>query len=128
MSGTEDFNKRELGTEYEALARRTLREAGLEIIESNFRCRIGEIDIVAAEETEEFGRKVRYLVFVEVKYRSSRKQGGAAYAISASKQQTIRKVASYYLMKNNIPSDTLIRFDAVLIDGEEVTHIRKAWQ
>jgi len=64
---------------------------------------------------------------VEVKYRAGNACGGADYAISKNKQAKIRKVASWYMMAKKIPMDTFCRFDAVLIDGAEVTHIKNAW-
>jgi len=67
-------------------------------------------------------------VFVEVKYRSSNEYGGAEYAISVRKQQKIFRVAQWYMASRKISENTLCRFDAVLIDGDEVTHIRNAWQ
>ena len=56
------MNKRQLGTVYEQKAAAYLQQQGYEILECNFRCRIGEIDIIA--------REGEYLCFVEVKYRS----------------------------------------------------------
>ena len=61
------MNKRKTGTEYEELAARWLTGKGFEILEKKYRCRIGEIDLIA--------RDGRYLVFVEVKYRSDEKAG-----------------------------------------------------
>ena len=113
------MNKREVGGRYEQLACEYLREHGLEIITTNFRRKIGEIDIIA--------RDGEYLVFIEVKYRTYRNQGGAAYAISTSKQQKIRRVAQWYMSEFRVNANTLCRFDAVLIDGEDITHIKNAW-
>lgn len=81
--------------------------------------RIGEIDIIAREGEE--------LVFIEVKYRSSLNFGGAEYAIPYAKQQVIRRVAQWYLARCHLSPETYCRFDAVLIDGEEINHIRNAF-
>ena len=113
------MNKRSLGTAYEELACERLTQEGLRILQKNYRVRIGEIDIVAEEEG--------VLVFVEVKYRASRDCGGASYAISLRKQQKIRRVAQWYMQQHHIPQDAFCRFDAVLIDGSDITHIRNAW-
>jgi hypothetical protein len=59
------LNRREIGTEEEKLAAEYLRKQGMQIVEANFRSRQGEIDLV--------GQHEGYLVFVEVKYRSSGK-------------------------------------------------------
>ena len=114
------INKRKIGSSYEDLACERLEQEGMQILARNYRVRIGEIDIIAKEREE--------LVFVEVKYRSSLDYGGAEYAISLRKQNTIRKVAAWYMSQNKIRPDSFCRFDAVLIDGDEITHIRNAWQ
>ena len=113
-------NKRRIGNAYEDLACERLEREGMQILARNFRVRIGEIDIIAKDGDE--------LVFTEVKYRSSLEYGGAEYAIPPRKQQTIRRVAQWYLSQNHISPETFCRFDAVLIDGDEICHIRNAWQ
>ena len=113
------MNKRQIGTEYEQDACRFLTNRGMEIICTNYRCRAGEIDIIARDNDT--------LVFCEVKYRSSGKAGGAFYAISRSKQDTIRKVAQWFMNERHIPVSTFCRFDAVLIDGSEISYVKNAW-
>ena len=116
---SERINKRELGGRQEEKACRFLMQLGLVILEQNYRVKAGEIDIIAKDGDT--------ICFVEVKYRASRKYGGANYAISAKKQQTIRKVASWYITSHKLRQDAFYRFDAVLIDGEEIQYIRNAW-
>ena len=113
------MNKRQTGTEFEQEACRFLESEGLEIICTNYRCKIGEIDIIA--------RDGKTLVFCEVKFRSSKKAGGAFYAISRPKMLTITRVAQWYMKEKRIPNDVFCRFDAVLIDGSEINHIKNAW-
>ena len=60
-------NKRKIGGQYEDLAAAYLREQGYEILERNYRDRLGEIDVIA--------REAGYLVFVEVKYRKDQRSG-----------------------------------------------------
>lgn len=67
---TRGGNTRKTGARYELLAAVHLEKCGYRIIEKNYRCRIGEIDLVACDGA--------YLVFVEVKYRKNNKKGGAA--------------------------------------------------
>lgn len=115
-----NINKREVGGYYEQVAASYLSREGMQILQMNYRVRIGEIDIIAWDDDT--------LVFIEVKYRKSRSQGGAYYAISPAKKQKITKVAQWFMAERHIsPNRTLCRFDAVLIDGEEITHIRNAW-
>ena len=79
------MNKREKGTEYEAVAAKYLEGCGYEIISLNYRCRVGEIDIIAKDE--------EYLVFVEVKYRKNERMGSPFDAVDFRKQQKIIKVS-----------------------------------
>ena len=113
-------NKRKLGTEYESLACEHLESEGMKIIARNYRVRIGEIDIIAKDSDE--------LVFIEVKYRKDRAYGGAEYAIPPAKQKVIRRVAEWYMKQHRINPNSFCRFDAVLIDGEEIEHIKNAWR
>ncbi len=113
------MNKRSVGTEYEQMAVRYMEENGLKVLETNYRVKIGEIDIIAKE-----GYTV---VFAEVKYRSDKEYGGASFAISEKKKKTIYRVAQWYISSHHLSENALYRFDAVLIDGNEITHIKNAW-
>ena len=73
------MNKRQLGTVYEQKAAAYLQQQGYEILECNFRCRLGEIDIIA--------REGGYLCFVEVKYRSGDGYGSPLEAVGVYKQR-----------------------------------------
>ena len=110
------MNKRKTVTEYEELAARWLTGKGFEILEKNYRCRIGEIDLIA--------RDGRYLVFVEVKYRSDEKAGDPSEAVNWYKQKKICQTASWYLRQKRIPEDMPCRFDVVSILGSEIYHIK----
>ena len=74
-------NRRQIGTEEEALAAVFLKAQGYEILEQNFRCRLGEIDIIARDGSA--------LVFIEVKYRRNAAYGTPAEAVNLRKQQKI---------------------------------------
>ena len=110
------MNTRKVGTEYENRATIYLEKLGYQILERNYRCRIGEIDLIAGHEG--------YLVFVEVKYRSNAAQGYALEAVNGRKQATIRRVARHYLMSHHLPEDTPCRFDAVGITGDEIALVK----
>lgn len=113
------MNKRQIGTQYESMAVQYLTEAGYHILERNFRCRTGEIDIIA--------RDGAYLVFVEVKYRASAACGSALEAVDYRKQQSILRVAQYYMVSHGYGTQTNCRFDVVAIQGAEITLIQNAF-
>lgn len=114
------MNKRAVGTTYEKLAGNYLEQHGYEILEYNFRCRMGEIDIIA--------RDGEYLVFVEVKYRSSSRTGSPLEAVDTRKQRIISKVASYYCLTHGCGEGQPCRFDVVAIKSEEYTLIKNAFE
>ncbi len=113
------MNTREVGEYYETKACEYLADEGLRVIARNFRVKIGEIDIVALDGG--------MLVFIEVKYRKTKDYGGAWWAISEYKQKKIRRVAQWFMKQSGYPQETFCRFDAVLIDGNDVEHIKNAW-
>lgn len=113
------MNKRQLGADYELVAAEYLQEQGYEILKRNFRCRSGEIDLIA--------REGETLCFVEVKYRAGNACGSPLEAVGYHKQRQILKVAGYYLMKNAMTMDTPCRFDVVAIEGKKVTLLRNAF-
>lgn len=114
------MNKRKIGAEYEKLAADYLMENGYQIIERNFRNRFGEIDIIA--------RDAEYLVFVEVKYRSSQSFGTAAEAVDLRKQRIITKVAWYYLLTHGENEWTPCRFDVLSIEEDTIRLYRNAFE
>lgn len=113
-------NKREIGTAYEKEAVLFLQNRGYEIIQCNFRCRQGEIDIVAKEGG--------YLVFVEVKYRYGTANGWPEEAVGRQKQRKILHTARYYLYQHQLPEDTPCRFDVVGICGRMFSLIQNAYE
>ncbi len=102
-------NNREIGSRYEEQAAAFLAEQGLVILERNYRCRGGEIDIVA--------REGKTYVFCEVKYRKTSMSGDPAEAVDGRKQRKIYLAASWYLREHRLPEDTPCRFDVVALWG-----------
>ncbi|MCR4741178.1 MAG: YraN family protein [Lachnospiraceae bacterium] len=96
-----------------------LASEGLLILERNFRCRSGEIDIIAKD-------KETY-VFVEVKYRRSSSMGFPSEAVDRKKQATISKVADFYRVRYKLSSDTSYRFDVISIMGSEIKWYKNAF-
>ena len=95
------------GETAENLAAAYLQRAGLALVERNYRCRFGEIDLIARDGTT--------LVFVEVRLRSSARFGGAAASITAAKRAKLLRTARHYLA--GIARAPACRFDALLVDG-----------
>ncbi len=91
--------------EQEALA--YLRQHGLELVEANFNCKAGEIDLIMRERDT--------LVFVEVRKRNGRRTGAAADSITPAKQRRITCAAQLYLSR--FPRMPACRIDVVTIDG-----------
>ncbi len=87
------MNNKILGREGEELAARFLEKEGYEIIETNYNCGFGEIDIIA--------KKGKELAFVEVKTRSQTFFGMPVESVNIPKQRHIYKVAEYYIYKTN---------------------------
>lgn len=114
------MNKRAVGASYEKAVGAYLKEQGYQILEYNFRCRSGEIDIIA--------RDGEYLVFVEVKYRTDLKSGDPLEAVDARKQRTISRTALYYCMKHGYGETTPCRFDVAAVLGEEIRLIKNAFE
>lgn len=114
------MNKRAVGTAYEKQAGNYLEEQGYQILEYNFRCRRGEIDIVAKDG--------EYLVFVEVKYRRNAKSGSPLEAVDFKKQRIISRTASYYCLSHGYGETTPCRFDVVAILGEKIRVIENAFE
>ena len=113
------YNNRETGSRYEREIAAYLEKREFVILEKNYRCRSGEIDLIA--------RDGRYLVFIEVKYRKSGAAGTALEAISPKKVLKVRQTAAYYLYEKGLPEDTPCRFDAAGVDGETVTYRKDAF-
>ena len=111
-------NKRQVGSDYEKLAAEYLEACGFQILSCNYRCRYGEIDLIA--------RDGETLVFCEVKYRSDTRKGEPSEAVGTKKQQTIYRCAAAYLQEHGI-GDLPCRFDVVSILGREIRLIRDAF-
>ncbi len=99
-------DKQALGARGEELAARFLQDAGLEIVARNWRCRYGELDLIA--------RDAVTTVFVEVKTRRGLAYGTPAEAVTFSKQQRIRRLALLWLAEQDGPWRN-IRFDVVSV-------------
>lgn len=106
------------GTKGEIFAVDFLKKKDFKIVETNYKTKIGEIDIIAQDKN--------VIVFVEVKRRETLAFGRPIEAVDFRKQSKIRKVAEIYLMsKNKYYSD--VRFDVIEILGDEINYYKNAF-
>lgn len=106
------------GTNGEVLAVNFLKKKKYNILETNYKNRIGEIDIIAMNKG--------IYVFVEVKRRLTQKYGRPIEAVNIRKQNKIKKVAEMYLMMKN-KSYADVRFDVIEIIDDQIIHIENAF-
>ncbi len=121
-SDIKDMRKISTGKEGEKIAADYLKKNGYRILEINYRCPIGEIDIIALDRSD--------LVFVEVKARKSSALGYPEQAVGVKKQRKMSQLALWYLQKKKL-NDTRARFDVVAIlllpSGNDIRLIRNAF-
>lgn len=113
------MNNRKKGAEYEKKAAEYLDIQGVNILERNYRSRVGEIDLI--------GKDGEYTVFFEVKYRRDNAKGDPAEAVNHGKQRRICRVADYYRFVHGIGEYSPVRYDVVAICGRKVTWYRNAF-
>jgi putative endonuclease len=98
----------ERGALAEEAAAEFLTGRGFRLLERNYRCRFGEIDLIMSDG--------RTLVFVEVRYRRNNSFGGAVASITGAKREKLLRAARHYMAaRNEFPA---CRFDAVLLSGD----------
>ena len=122
MKEFKDRRKIVTGKTGEGIASGFLTQNGYQILDVNYRCPIGEIDIVARERDE--------LVFVEVKTRKSSAMGYPEQAVGTAKQKKMSQLALWYLRDKKF-GDAPVRFDVVAIlllpSGNDIRLIRNAF-
>lgn len=108
------------GESAERMAADYLHAQGLQWVASNFRCKVGELDLVMREGTT--------LVIVEVRYRQSERFGGALASITRQKQARLIAATQHYVIIHQL-SQCAIRFDVVAIAGDNsIQWIKNAFQ
>ena len=113
-----NFYKKLLGRAGEVKASKFLKKLGYAILETNYRTRVGEADIIARDRNA--------VVFVEVKTRSDQAFGLPSEAVNQRKQEKYFKVATEYLVKNQL-TDCECRFDVIEIENGQINHIIDAF-
>lgn len=107
------------GDDAETLAANYLEAQGLSLLQRNYHCRFGEIDLVMKQDNT--------IVFVEVRMRSHAAFGGAAASITSSKQQKLIRTAEHFLQQHG---NAACRFDAILmntLDSSQIEWVRDAF-
>lgn len=99
--------RKQLGNDSEEIALQYLYTQGYRLIQRNFQCKSGEIDLIMQKED--------VLVFVEVRSRSSDQYGEPSETVNRKKQDKIRKTATYYLYQNRSFEQCYCRFDVISI-------------
>ena len=114
------MNPGNTGAQAEQLAAKFLQRQGLQLVETNYRCRFGEIDLICRDRDT--------LVFVEVRLRGNDTFGGAAASITVHKQHKLVLAARHYLQR--LRTSPACRFDVVLLRGlrdNDIEWIRNAF-
>lgn len=111
---TEQATGQKKGQQAEQLACRYLESQGLRLILRNYRCRLGELDLIMEDR--------KNLVFVEVRYRRPGPFGDAVESVTPTKQRRLIRAAQYYLQQTGESQSRPCRFDVVAIAPEQGTH------
>ncbi len=113
------MNKRTTGKLYEEKAAAFLEEQGFFLLDTNYRCRQGEVDLIGVHED--------CLVFIEVKYRKNARSGMPEEAVDKRKQAKICLVSDYYRLTHPFNSKRQVRYDVVAICGEDTRWYQNAY-
>ena len=114
--------RRQLGDAGEDLAAAALKKQGYKILERNYVCPLGEVDLIA--------RQGKTYVFIEVKTRKNERFGAPQEAVTTTKQHKLRRLADYYVQQKRL-GEVAMRFDVVAIimgeDGHKIEVIQNAF-
>ncbi len=116
LSKIKDLLRKKLGSQGEDIAADFLKKRGLRVVEKNFRCRLGEVDIIAIDKNT--------ICFVEVKTRRSFVFGSGMESVLVRKQKKIMKTALLYLKMKGL-SESDFRFDviSILLRDSQMPHV-----
>ncbi len=112
--------RHEHGQHAEQIALTLLQKNNFELLEKNYRCRFGEIDIIA--------KRKHLIIFVEVRYRKNSQYGSAAESVTRKKQKKITITAKHYIQEYISTSmDFDYRFDVIALSTLDVEQARPHW-
>lgn len=104
------MDRQRIGKEAEQAALQYLQRQGLLLIQQNYLCRLGEIDLIMQDQQQ--------LVFIEVRKRSHRAWGGAVASVDYHKQQRLIKTANLFLSQHRQHRDKTCRFDVIAFESD----------
>ncbi|MGQ3889138.1 YraN family protein [Legionella sp. CNM-1927-20] len=110
---------KKLGLAAEKQACNYLLKQGLVLLTSNYQCRWGEIDLIMKDR--------EYVVFIEVRARSSALFGGPFASITTAKKNKIIKTANHFILTKNWGDKYPVRFDVIGIDHEKLQWLKEAF-
>ena len=110
---------RAVGFDAERVAEQYLKRQGLVPVTQNFRCRLGEIDLIARDD--------RCLVFVEVRFRGAGAFSRAGLTVDIHKQRKLVRAAALYVSKRPHFANNVMRFDVVAIDADASGEMTIDW-
>lgn len=113
------INRRQVGEDKETKALDYFKKLGWKLLERNYQCRLGEIDLIFKDEKNS-------VVFIEVKYRSNFVYGVAQSAVGSQKQNRLIKTALYYIKEKRLQGNHF-RFDVAAITPKGIEHIPNAF-
>ncbi len=115
------LNNRQKGSSFEEQAASFFVAKSYKILARNYRRKTGEIDLIV------WDRRETCLVFVEVKYRKSKRKGYPEEAVTSYKQKRIIKTAEWFMQEKQVKNDIRCRFDVISILNGEICHIKNAF-
>ena len=122
------MHRKDKGPLGEQIALAHLLGAGLSLIERNYSCRLGEIDLIMTDQST----LTETLVFFEVRYRNTQQFGGAAASVNTIKQKKLIRTAEHFLKTHTKLRKLPARFDVIALSGKptepELRWIRQAFQ
>lgn len=114
------YNSKGIGNNAEQEACRFLESKGFILLEKNYTCRVGEIDLIMQDLDD--------IVFVEVRFRKHDRYGLAIETIDGVKQRKLLRTANYFLQQNRWIDKRNCRFDVIAIQGCELEWIKNAFE
>ena len=116
---SERISTQQRGNAAEALARQHLEQQGLRLLAQNWRCRLGELDLVMLDADT--------VVFVEVRYRRYSAWGGAVESVDARKREKLSRAAQHFLQQESRWAKHPCRFDVIAINADSQAPAQLNW-